>query len=52
MKSQTLGTGTSSLKVTNISKHGFWILVDQEELFLSFEEPAGSSPPPYRRVLC
>ena len=29
---------TSTVEVTNISKHGFWILVDEEELFLPFEE--------------
>jgi hypothetical protein len=38
MKSQALGISTSTVEVTNISKHGFWILVDEEELFLPFEE--------------
>jgi Protein of unknown function (DUF2442) len=32
------GTGTSTAEVTNISKHGFWLLLDGRELFLSFEE--------------
>jgi len=31
------GTTTSQAEVTNISKHGFWMLIDDEELFLSFE---------------
>lgn len=38
MKSVTPGTTTSDAEVTNISKHGFWILLDGRELFLPFEE--------------
>lgn len=33
-----LGTDTSVLEVTHISKHGFWILLRDEELFLPFSE--------------
>ena len=32
------GTGTSTAEVTNISRHGFWVLLDGRELFLSFDE--------------
>ena len=32
------GTATSSPEVTNISRHGFWLLVDERELFLPFDE--------------
>lgn len=32
------GTATPTVEVTNISKHGFWLLVDGRELLLSFEE--------------
>ena len=32
------GTATSTAEVTNISKHGFWLLVDGRELFLAFQE--------------
>lgn len=32
------GTNTSQFDVTNISKHGFWLLVDDNEHFLSFED--------------
>lgn len=32
------GTGTSTVEVTNISNHGFWLLLDGRELFLSFED--------------
>ena len=29
---------TSGAEVTNISRHGFWLLVADEELFVSFKE--------------
>jgi Protein of unknown function (DUF2442) len=29
---------TSQAEVTNISQHGFWLLLDDRELFLAFEE--------------
>ena len=32
------GSATSAAEVTNISQHGFWMLIDDEELFLPFEE--------------
>ena len=32
------GTTTSPAEVTNISQHGFWLLLDDQELFLPFEE--------------
>lgn len=32
------GTVTSRVEVTNISRHGFWLLLDDRELFLPFEE--------------
>ena len=31
------GTDTSTTEVTNISMHGFWLLLDGRELFLSFD---------------
>lgn len=37
MKSATLGSNTSGPEVTNVSQHGFWLLVSGEELFLPFE---------------
>ena len=30
------GTATSAPEVTNISKHGIWMLIDDRELFLPF----------------
>ena len=32
------GTATSNVEVTNISQHGFWLLLDGRELFLPFDE--------------
>lgn len=32
-----LGTSTSAVEVTHISKHGFWMLIGDEELLLPFE---------------
>ncbi len=38
MKSQALGNGTSDVEVTNISQHGFWLLLGNRELFLPFSD--------------
>lgn len=38
MKSKTAGKDTSQVEVLNISKNGFWLLADQEEHFLSFDD--------------
>jgi Protein of unknown function (DUF2442) len=32
------GGATSAVEVSNISKHGFWMLVEGQEYFLPFEE--------------
>jgi hypothetical protein len=32
------GTATLAAEVTNISRHGFWMLIDGRELFLPFQE--------------
>ena len=37
-KSEMPGTATSEVEVTNISRHGFWVLLDGRELFLPFDE--------------
>ena len=37
MKSETLGTSTSEVEVTQISKHGIWLLLQEKEYFLSFD---------------
>jgi hypothetical protein len=38
MKSAALGKRTSGLEVTNISSHGFWLLLADEELFVPFKD--------------
>ena len=38
MKSATLGTPTSEVEVTNISKHGFWLLIHDQEIFVPFAQ--------------
>lgn len=37
MTSNTRGEGTLDVEVTNVSKHGFWLLLNQKELFLPFD---------------
>ena len=37
MTSEPLGTSTSPVEVSNISKHGLWVLLEDRELFLAFE---------------
>ncbi len=37
MKSARRGKRTSVVEVTNLSQHGFWILIRERELFLPFE---------------
>jgi hypothetical protein len=37
MKSATRGKPTSAVEVTNVSKHGFWLLLGERERFLAFE---------------
>lgn len=32
-----LGPGTSAAEVTHVSRHGFWLLLGDEELFLPFD---------------
>jgi hypothetical protein len=38
MKSETLGASTSEVEVTQISKDGLWLLIQEKEHFLSFED--------------
>ncbi len=38
MKSKAGGESTLDVEVTYISKHGFWLLLAEKELFLSFSE--------------
>ncbi len=38
MSSAVLGQDTSAVEVTNVSAHGFWLLLGAEELFVPFSE--------------
>lgn len=38
MKSAKLGKRTSDVEVTNVSKHGFWLLIGTKEHFVAFEQ--------------
>jgi Protein of unknown function (DUF2442) len=38
MKSAQLGKPTSPVEVTNVSRHGFWLLIEGNEKFLTFEK--------------
>jgi hypothetical protein len=38
MKSEGRGMNTSNVEVTNVSPHGFWLLLDDREHFLSFRD--------------
>ena len=37
-KSATPGRGTSQVEVTNVSPHGFWLLISDREVFVPFKE--------------
>lgn len=38
MRSKQPGTSTSAPEVTNVSRHGLWLLLDERELFISFRQ--------------
>jgi hypothetical protein len=38
MKSAALRPSTSQVEVTNVSPHGFWLFVGEQELFVSFKD--------------
>ena len=38
MKSAALGPSTSPVEVTNVSPHGFWLFVGEQELFVPFKD--------------
>lgn len=38
MKSETLGTDTLEVEVTQISKHGIWLLLGEREMSLPYED--------------
>ena len=38
MTSGALGQSTSQVEVTNVSPHGFWLFIGEQEVFLSFTD--------------
>ena len=38
MSSAAPGTTISAVEITNVSKHGFWLLIHEEELFVPFSD--------------
>lgn len=38
MRYETHGIDTSAVEVTNVSQHGLWLLINEKEVFLSFEK--------------
>ena len=38
MTSARLGQGTSAVEVTNVSPHGFWLLIEEREYFVRFTD--------------
>ncbi|WP_139556688.1 DUF2442 domain-containing protein [Methylotetracoccus oryzae] len=51
MKSATLGLDTSPVEVTNISRFGFWLMLEDEELFLPFSNFPWFEDATVRRIL-
>ena len=51
MSSQTLGKPISDIEVTNISTHGIWMIVRNEEHFLSYEDFPWFKDAPVRKIL-
>jgi Protein of unknown function (DUF2442) len=51
MKSEPLGVSTSGVEVTNISRHGLWLLAGDEELFLPFDEFPWFKDAPLQAIL-
>lgn len=51
MSSQLLGGTTSEIEITNISKHGLWLLVGEHETFLSYEEFPWFKNAPISKIL-
>ena len=51
MKSAARGMSTSAVEVTNISKHGLWLLLNEHEFFLPFERYPWFKEAPIGKIL-
>jgi hypothetical protein len=50
-RSETPGIDTSHVEVTNVSRHGFWLLLGERELFLPFSEFPWFADAPIGRIM-
>ncbi len=51
MSSLARGKSTSAAEVTHVSSHGVWILVQDEELFMSYQDFPWFKDQPLKAVL-
>lgn len=51
MTSALLGNNISEAEITNVSKHGFWLLLGDEELFVAFSEFPWFADAPIRQLV-
>jgi hypothetical protein len=51
MSSAAPGTSTSPVEITNVSRHGVWLLLGDEELFLPFSEFPWFQDAPIGKIL-
>lgn len=51
MSSKPLGKSTSEVEVTNINKHGIWLLADDREMFMPYEDFPWFKDVPVRKIL-
>jgi len=51
MKSSTLGNATLAAEVTNISSHGIWLLHNNREFFLSYEQYPWFKDQPVKSII-
>ena len=51
MRSSAPGKSTSAVEVTNISSHGVWLLADDTEMFMSYEDFPWFKDVPVSKIL-
>lgn len=51
MSSKPLGKSVSDVEVTNINKHGIWLLAGDREMFMPYEDFPWFKDVPVRKIL-
>jgi uncharacterized protein DUF2442 len=51
MKLDKLGAGTSQVEIANISKHGLWIFLGDQEIFAAFKDFPWFESAPVAKIL-